>query len=150
RAPWLLCSLVGGLTAALFMQLIGLNAQVVAILVLFLPLVLTLSESAALQELALATVHKWRSPNGRRERLRSVGTAALPGFVLGGGLAVFAVLGASLFGASWRVAFCVASGVAGGMAAAAAAGLAAPMILRRYQLEHRVASGPLARTASLL
>src|SRR3954454_17086137 len=84
RFPWLLCNIGGGILAALLSYLFeGLLANVVAI-ALFVPVVLGLSESVAIQSvtLALLVLH------GQRPTLRALadrmGRELLTGALLGG------------------------------------------------------------------
>jgi hypothetical protein len=150
RAPWLLLGVGGGLLAALPIQLLAPKSQVLPIVAAFLPLVLILSESATLQALALAASGKRGRPLDSKGLIKQTASAAIGILPLGGGLAVFALLGAPLFGASGRVALCLAASIACGMAAGAAAGYATLTWVRQRRLETWLPSGPIARTFGLV
>lgn len=150
RAPWLLAIGGGGLLAALLIQLCApREAPKLAMLAAFLPLLLGLVESATGQAVSAAAPRR-RESLTRREMLKRTGNAAVGALVLGSGLAVFAVLGASLFGASARIALCIAAGIAGGMAAGAAAGYATLTIIRQRRLDTQLPAGPIARIIALV
>ena len=76
RVPWLLGTLTGGLMAAVLSSIYQVQLQRVAAMVLFIPLILALAESAALQSVAL-TLRALRdstfAPADLRQRLRREG-----------------------------------------------------------------------------
>jgi magnesium transporter len=144
RFPWLLCNIGGGVLAALLSYLFeSLLVKVVAI-ALFVPVVLGLSESVAIQSvtLALLVLH------GQRPTLRALGDRIrrelLTGVLLGGacGLIMAVVVLAWLH--EVRVAVALSAGIGVGIAGSAAFGLAMPYVLRLLKRDPQVAAGPIA------
>jgi magnesium transporter len=143
RFPWLLCNIGGGLVAAALAWLYEDTLAVVA-LSLFIPVVLALAESVAIQSvsLALQALHGQRPtwaailPQLRREILTG-------GFI--GAACAAIVAGVALV---WLrhpgVALSLFGGIAGGVTCAAGVGLAVPYLLRLLRRDPGVAAGPIA------
>ncbi|NNJ27935.1 magnesium transporter [Alienimonas chondri] len=148
RFPWLLANVGGGLVAAFLTGLFEAELKEQVALALFIPVVLALAESVAIQSVSLslpalrAGRPTWRSV-WRRTRAQ-----AGDGLVLGVGCALL-VAGA---GAAWLglgvVALCLLGGVIGGVTWAAGVGAAVPNLLRRVHPDPHVASGPIALAAT--
>jgi hypothetical protein len=146
RAPWLLGTLVGGLMAAGLSSIYQVQLQRVAAMVLFIPLVLALAESAVLQSLAL-TLRALRDPTFagadlRRRLRREVSTGAMLGLACG----VLLTIVAGVWTRSWLLALTLGISLAGGLAAASAFGCLVPWLLRSRSADRRIAGGPLARS----
>jgi hypothetical protein len=142
RFPWLLSGAVGGTVAAVLCGLNAAQLKRTAALVLFVPLVVTLAESMALQGVAVG------ASGLRRKRPRSFGMELLVGIGLALGCGLVVAAGAAAWFGPVRLAWCVGGTVASGMAAAAVVGLAVPALVGLLRLEGRVAAGPLARAAA--
>ena len=143
RFPWLLCNIAGGILAAILTNFFeGLLVKVVAI-ALFVPVVLALSESVAIQSVSLALVvlHK---PSSLRELfsrvLREAATGAMLGLACG---AIMALVALAWLGQS-QVSFALLVGISVGVTFSAAFGLAMPLVLRQTGRDPQVASGPIA------
>ena len=143
RFPWLLCNITGGMLAALLSYAFeGLLAKVVS-LALFVPVVLGLSESVAIQSvtLALLTLHGQQptlqalADRLRRELFTGVLLGAACGSIVG--LVALAWIGS-------RVALSLLAGIGIGIAGSAVFGLAMPYVLRLLKRDPQVAAGPLA------
>jgi magnesium transporter len=144
RMPWLLCSLGGGVAAALLSGLYEAELRRTVALALFIPVVLGLAESTAIQSISLAlqALHG-PPPQGsvflsrlRRELLTGAALGLACGLLMAG-------LGSVWLGMP-RVGLSLLGGIAGGVTAAAGLGLALPHLLRRLRLDPRVAAGPVA------
>jgi magnesium transporter len=144
RFPWLLCNIGGGILAAFLTYAFEpLLAKVVS-LALFVPVVLGLSESVAIQSvtLALLVLHGQRpSLAVLRDRLwRELITGVLLGIACGLIMALVAL--------TWlhqgRVAVALLAGIGVGIAGSAAFGLAMPYLLRLLKRDPQVAAGPIA------
>jgi magnesium transporter len=143
RFPWLLCNVAGGLLAAFLSGLYADVLEVVAV-ALFIPVVLALAESVAIQSVSLALEAlrgqppTWATvlPRLRRELVTGgmIGTAC--GAIVGGVALVWLGEG--------RVAASLLGGIAGGVAGAAGLGLAIPSVLRLLKRDPHVAAGPVA------
>jgi magnesium transporter len=139
RFPWLLCNVAGGLTAAV---LSGLFEDVLtwrgAAVALFIPVVLALSESVAMQSVTL-TVGRLKASGGGRG-WAELATGGLLGVACASLVAVCAGLwlrdpavGGILLGAIW-----------GGVLVSAGVGFAVPTLLHRLELNPHLAAGPVA------
>jgi magnesium transporter len=148
RFPWLLPNIAGGILAALLSGVYEAELQRVVALALFIPVVLTLAESVAIQSvsLALQTLHR-RQPNWAA-MLSNARRELATGLLLGGacGLAVGVV--ALLWLRQPGVTLCLVGGIAGGVAGAAVLGLAMPYLLRLLRRDPQIAAGPIALAAA--
>ncbi len=146
RVPWLLGTLTGGLLAAALTEIYKVQLQRVAAMVLFMPLVLLLSESAAMQSLALMVraLHAGTVPGAdlRRHLKREIGLGLLLGVVCGGLVTVVA----GCWTHSWPLAGALGGALGGGLAVAAGLGCLLPWLVRSLGGDRWLASGPLART----
>ena len=144
RFPWLLANVAGGLAAAGLTGLFQAELEQVVALALFVPVVLALAESVAIQSVSLTLQRlRGRHPGWRGVWRRVKGEAAAGGLL---GLACgAAVAGVGLL---WLgrpgVAVCLLGGIAGGVTVAAAAGAAVPALLKLVHREPQVAAGPTA------
>jgi magnesium transporter len=144
RFPWLLCNVAGGVAAAFLSGVFEAELQRVVELALFIPVVLALAESVAIQSLTLSLqLMEGRTPRWRDifVGLRDeVGTGMLLGLATG-----MVVAGVAL---AWlrRVPLmvCLLIGIAGGVTCAAVVGMALPTVLRRLNRDPQVAAGPIA------
>jgi magnesium transporter len=144
RFPWLLCNIGGGILAAFLSGIYKEELSRVVALALFIPVVLALAESVAIQSvtLALQTLHGQRPTWGRMfARLRrEAGTGVLLGAASGLSVGLVAVAWLR----QWGVALCLLAGIAGGVTAAAVLGVTIPTLLRLLRRDPQVAAGPIA------
>jgi magnesium transporter len=144
RFPWLLCNIAGGILAAILSYAFETLLAKVVSLALFVPVVLGLSESVAIQSvtLALLLMHGQRPTLGalwsrlRRELL----TGALLGAACG---SIMASVALAWLGQT-KVALALLAGIGVGIAGSAVFGLAMPYILRLLKRDPQVAAGPIA------
>ncbi len=149
RFPWLLCNVAGGTLAAVLVEIyhVELNWQH-AVLALFIPVVLALAESVAIQSVTLALEAFREAGPSWRELLERLRPEATTGVLLGlsTGLLVSAIA------AIWQnlavLFFIVLGGITIGVTCAAIAGLAVPHILRLLKRDPQVAAGPIALTCA--
>jgi magnesium transporter len=143
RFPWLLCNIGGGLIAASIAGMYESLLDAVIVLALFIPVVLAVSESVAMQSvtLTLQTLHGARADMKflLTALRRELATAALLG--AGCGAVIAAVVWA------WKGAPVVAGSifltVTLAMSTAAVFGVALPGALRAMRRDPRIASGPI-------
>jgi len=149
RFPWLLCNVAGGTLAAILVEVY--HVQLTwnhAVLALFIPVVLALSESVAIQSVTLAldglrgTAPTWGE---LARRVRYEGTTGL--FLgLATGLLVAGIA------AAWKglpvLFWILAGGIGIGVTGAAVAGLAVPYVLRLMHRDPQLAAGPIALTCA--
>lgn len=147
RMPWLSCNIVGGLSCAAIASFFEQTTVAIVALVFFFPLVLTLGEAVAIQAHTIAmplveqTPMVWR-PFLRRLRIE-FSSAALLGIACG----AIAAGAALLFGPAAQrrtMALIMICACVFGMVASAMAGTLVPMVLRRLNLDPKLAAGPVA------
>ncbi|AMV29670.1 Magnesium transporter MgtE [Gemmata sp. SH-PL17] len=149
RFPWLLCNVAGGTLAAILVEIyhVELNWQH-AVLALFIPVVLALAESVAIQSVTLALEAFRETGPSWRELFRRLRPEALTGLLLG--LATGLLVG--VIAAIWQnlaVLFLIVLGGIGiGVTCAAVAGMAVPHVLRLLKRDPQVAAGPIALTCA--
>ena len=144
RFPWLLCNVGGGVAAAFLSGLFEAQLQKAVALALFIPVVLALAESVAIQSVSLAL----QSLRGGRPTwgglLVKLGRESLTGASLGAACGLLVALVALLWVRQASVAACILGGIGGGVGVAALFGVATPNLLRMLRLDPQVAAGPIA------
>lgn len=143
RFPWLLCNVVGGLIAGLLTDIYA-DVSTLAVVTPFIPVVLAVAESVAIQSvtLALQLLHGPKPTWGMLPRASS--REAVVGLLLGCGCGLLVGLIALAWKGTFWVGLALFGGMAGGVAAAAAVGLALPVVLKLMRRDPSVASGPIA------
>jgi magnesium transporter len=120
----------------------------VVALALFIPVVLALAESVAIQSVSLAL----QSLHGRQPTLRSIlrklQTESLTGIFLGLACGVVVSIVAAVWLQQWLVPLCLFGGLVGGITVAAVIGVAMPNLLRWFDREPQVAAGPISLAAT--
>jgi magnesium transporter len=145
RFPWLLCNIGGGALAAVLADIydVELNWRH-AVLALFIPVVLALAESVAIQSVTLTLEGLRGAAVSWRDLFHRMRSEAVTGLLLGAaaGLLVAAC------GVAWKggaVLFLIlAGGIGIGVTCAAVAGLCVPYLLRLLRRDPQVAAGPIA------
>jgi magnesium transporter len=153
RMPWLSCNILGGILCALIAWRFEELLQSVVLLAFFLPLVLTLSESIAMQALTLTV---GSSPDGRpaRSPWRILRNEALAATLLALVSGVVVALVSLLWGIGPEGGLTMFASVSASMIFASIVGGSVPMILHAMRLDPSVAAGPvtlvIADTATTL
>ncbi len=148
RFPWLLANIAGGIAAAFLSGLYQAELEKAVALAMFVPVVLALAESVAIQSVSIAL----QRLHGRRPTLSAIVAAlrheSLTGVMLGGASAVAVALVALAWLGHRTVAVALLGGITGGVACAAVIGAAMPNLLRLFAREPQVAAGPVALAAT--
>jgi len=140
RFPWLLCNLAGGVAAAFLSRHFDHLLSSFVALAFFVPLILTIAESVAMQSVIVSLNHIQigGAQNSSRGAFRELGIGTLLGSLCGGV--------AGLVGALWLGALDVTAVAAGGILCAGAAGAVlgflGPRLIRSWHLDPKVAAGP--------
>lgn len=143
RLPWLTFNLAGGLGCAAIAWLFEAALAQVLLLAMFIPLVLTLSESISMQSmtLSLQMLHGRKVPwRMVRKRLALEWPTAV---LLGVACAVVVGLVALLWGPTWATVGTLIVSVTLAMVAAATVGVLLPAALHAAKLDPKLAAGPL-------
>jgi magnesium transporter len=145
RFPWLLCNIAAGLAAA---GLASLYDDVLtwrnAVLALFIPIVLALSESVAIQSVTLV-VERRRSGSASADWLIRRGVIeSLTGLFLGAGAAVVVAVVAAVWLRDLRVVGILFGAIGLGVAISALIGFLVPTLLHRLRWNPQVAAGPVS------
>jgi magnesium transporter len=148
RFPWLICNIIGGISAALIIGVFKAELERAVTLALFIPVVLGLAESVSVQSvsIALQMLHakppSWASLLGklRREFLNGILLGCVSGLLVGGMALVWP--------SHLQVVGCVLAAIAGGVTCSAVVGIAAPNLMRLLKLDPQVAAGPIALAIS--
>lgn len=148
RFPWLLANIAGGIAAAFLSGFYQAELEKAVALALFVPVVLALAESVAIQSVSIAL----QRLHGRQPTLSGIFGAlrheSLTGIMLGGASATVIALVALLWLGHRTVAVALLGGITGGVTCAAVIGVAMPNILRLFAREPQVAAGPVALAAT--
>lgn len=144
RFPWLLCNIAGGLLAAFLTGLFEAELKKAVALALFIPIVLALAESVAIQSVSLALERLHKGQVSLSRLLNDLSRELITGLGLGLLCSALVVVVAFIWLRQTEVALCLLGGITGGVTAAALIGLATPGALRLWAREPRVAAGPIA------
>jgi magnesium transporter len=151
RFPWLLSNIIGGLGAAFVAGWYEGTLNRMLALAMFIPIVLSLSESISIQSVSLAIQALHGAPVGWADLARALRREAATGLLLG--LAMGPIVAAIAWIWKRQGALTTCLWLAIGLAAliAAVVGLVLPLALRLLRKDPRVAAGPIAlATADLL
>lgn len=145
RFPWLLCNIGGGLAAAVLASIFqDVLTWKDAVLALFIPVVLALSESVAMQSLTL-TVSRFRSQGVNPELAFRRGIKeSLIGLLLGIGAALLVAMCAGAWLQDFTATAVLFLAIGLGVTVSAVIGFAVPTILHRLQWSPQVAAGPIS------
>lgn len=148
RFPWLLANIAGGIMAAFLSGLFQAELEKAVALALFVPVVLALAESVAIQSVSIALQRLHGRPPSLGGILRAVRHESLTGMLLGAASAAAVALVALAWLGQRAVAAALLGGITGGVVCAAAIGVAMPNLLRLFAREPQVAAGPVALAAT--
>lgn len=143
RMPWLCCNLAGGILCAVIGWMFEHVLQEVVLLAVFLPLVLTLGESIAMQSVSLA-VGSDASSRTMKHAMRGLSVEAVAAAMMGMLSGVLVALTSVLWGGGASAAITMFAAVSVSMFFAAICGGAVPLILHWLRMNPSVAAGPIA------
>jgi len=149
RFPWLLCNVAGGSLAAVLADVyqVELNWKN-AVLALFIPVVLALAESVAIQSVTLALDGLRGAPATWADLFRRLRYEGVTGLLLGAATGLLVAGIAAIWQGIPLLFWIVAGGIGIGVTGAAVAGLAVPYVLRLSHRDPQVAAGPIALAAA--
>jgi len=142
RMPWIFCNMIGGIACAVISRVFEVVLLEVILLAMFIPLVLTLSESISMQSMSysLQILHR---PKISLKRIfyRIVSEWKMVFFL---GITCGLIVGSLslLWGDGWHPAVAIASGIIISVTITGTLGAAIPLILHAQKLDPKVAAGP--------
>jgi magnesium transporter len=149
RFPWLLCNVAGGTLAAVLSGIYQVELEWKhAVLALFIPVVLALSESVAIQSVTLALDAFRTAGRSWRELYTRLKPEALTGLLLGLATGLLVATIAVVWQQIGILFVIVGGGIAIGVTGAAVSGLVVPHVLRLLKRDPQVAAGPIALTCA--
>jgi magnesium transporter len=148
RMPWILCNMAGGIACAIVSRVFQIVLAKVLILAMFIPLVLSLSESISMQSMTqsfhiLRKDHvSWGKIFSRMfSEIRTAILMSLTSGILVGVLSLF-------WGSGIIVSSTIAAGIVISVILSAVIGSSVPLLLHLNRLDPKVASGPVVLTIS--
>lgn len=143
RMPWLACNLIGGLISAGIATAFGAVLEQAIVIAAFIPLVLTLCESVAIQSLTLAIQFMHASKVNFRQIQKLALRESAVSLLLGVSCALIVGVIALLWAGAVPAVGVIAGSILIAMCIAAVLGLLVPLVLHVAKLDPRVAAGPL-------
>ncbi len=148
RMPWILCNMIGGIACAIVSKVFQLVLGKVLILAMFIPLVLSLSESISMQSMT-QSFHILKKQHVSMHRvfarmfseIRTAFLMSITSGLLVGGLSLF-------WESGLVVSATIAVGIVISIILSSVIGASIPLILHLYKLDPKVASGPVVLTIS--
>jgi magnesium transporter len=144
RFPWLVCNVAGCLIAASLLGLFKNELEKFVVLALFIPIVLALAESVAIQSVSISLQSMQKDGLTWGKLFTKLYRESLTGFALGLGTALLVVVYSYLQFWDARLTATLLVGITGGVTLAAAAGQGVPNILKIMKMNPQVAAGPIA------
>jgi magnesium transporter len=145
RFPWLMCNIAGGALAAILSEIykVQLNWEH-AVLALFIPVVLALSESVAIQSVTLTLEGLRGITPSWKDLFRRCRYELSTGVLLGGATGLLVATLAAAWQGIAVLFLIVLGGIGIGVVGGAVCGLAVPYLLRLMSRDPQVAAGPIA------
>jgi len=144
RFPWLVCNVAGGLVAAFLLGLFEYELEKFIVLALFIPVVLALAESVAIQSVSISLQSMHKDGVTWTKLFVKLYREGLTGLALGLGTALIVVVFSYLRFSDLPLTATLLVGITGGVTLAAIAGQGVPNILKILKMNPQVAAGPIA------
>lgn len=143
RLPWLFCNILGGLFCAIVSDIYEVVLSKVIVLAMFIPLVLSLSESISMQSMT-QSIHavKKKFSFWKQTSIYLYHEAKLL-FLLSLTCSLVVGFTSLLWGDGWPVAYTIALSIFVSILITAIFGAVIPLILHHFKLDPKVASGPI-------
>lgn len=143
RFPWLVCNVAGGILAAFILGLFEYELEKFVVLALFIPVVLALAESVAIQSVTIALQALHKNETSWTSLFKKLYLETIIGVALGIGTALLVILYSFLRFADSNLIGALMIGIIGGVTLAAVAGMAVPSLLKIFKMNPQVAAGPI-------
>ncbi|TVQ50987.1 MAG: magnesium transporter [Phycisphaerales bacterium] len=142
RMPWLFCNMGAGVACAIIAAFFERTLAEVVVIAMFIPLVLTLSESISIQSMTLSFQFLHRVQIAWDAVWKRVRMEAMTALMIGVTSGVVVGLTAILWGKGSAPAAVIGISIIAGMFVSAIAGMGVPVLLHAFRLDAKVASGP--------
>ncbi len=142
RMPRLFCNMGAGVACAIIAAFFERTLSEVVVVVMFIPMVLTLSESISIQSMTLSFQFLHRVQIAWDAVWKRVRMEAMTALMIGVTSGVVVGLTAILWGKGAAPAAVIGISIIAGMFVSAVAGMSVPVVLHAFRLDARVASGP--------
>ncbi len=146
RMPWILCNMIGGIACAIISSIFKLVLGQVLILAMFIPLVLSLSESISMQSMTQSFQILRKQHISMSKILLRMFSEVRVGILMAITSGLLVGLIALFWDVSYKVVFTMAAGVIVSVTFSSLIGASIPLILHIKKLDPKVASGPVVLT----
>ena len=143
RMPWLLCNIFSGLICAAIADVFQLTLSKVVILAMFIPLVLTLSESISMQAMALSLQFLHQKSVPWKLVVKRLFVELQGSFLLGITSAVIVGLAYLIFSRDIQPMLAITVSIVLSMLCASVFGVFFPVALHAVSMDPKVAAGPI-------
>jgi magnesium transporter len=137
RMPWIFCNMFGGVACAFISNIYEAVMQKALILAMFIPLVLSLSESISMQAMTQTLSQNQAKLNFKQifSQSKLYALLAVTCSLIIGAISIF-------WGDGLRPPFIIGTGILTSIVISATVGATIPFLLRRAKLDPKVAAGP--------
>lgn len=144
RFPWLLGTIASGATCAFLSGAFEKTLAQALTITFFLPLVLGLNESVAMQSMTLSLQSLHGTKNRRRSVLAALQRELITALLLAVGCAVIAALIAGVWRRSPGSTFVIGGTIFASLVTSGTIGFSVPLLLRIGRRDPKIAAGPIA------
>lgn len=142
RMPWILCNMIGGTACAVISRIFEPVLLHVILLAMFIPLVLTLSESISMQSMSQSLQLVRKAKLSWVKLLNMIAAEGKVVALLSLSCGVIVGLLSLLWGEGIRPAITIGTGLAVSIALTSSVGTVVPLLLHAKELDPKVAAGP--------
>ena len=143
RVPWIFCNMIGGIACAVISDFYEVVLLKVIILAMFIPLVLSLSESISMQSMTQSMHEVTKRSQFFKQSIKYITHEAklfaLIAITCGSVIGVLSLL----WGEGWGPALIISSSIMISVIVTALIGAIVPILLHTWKLDPKIASGPI-------
>ena len=143
RVPWILCNMLGGLACAIISDFYEIILLKVIVLAMFIPLVLSLSESISMQSMTQSMHEIGKHFNFWHQSIKYIAHESKLFVLISITCGTIVGLISLLWGEGWEVGLIIASSIMISVIVTAVIGALVPLILHTWKLDPKIASGPI-------
>lgn len=142
RAPWIFCNMFGGIACAIISGFYEIVLVKVIVLAMFIPLVLSLSESISMQSMTQSIHEINKHPHFWKQSLRYILHESKLFTLIALTCGIIIGLLSLLWGDGWGPAITIGSSIGISILVTAIVGALVPIVLHSFRLDPKIASGP--------